>query len=94
MPSLTRAEVGARATSVGARNTLRVDTVACLCRSLKHRTRDCERREAEKGVIPAKQNVLAKGPTAAIKVAARGDRKEEWNRTPVQHSTCPIHEPE
>ena len=29
-------------------------------------------------MIPAKQNVLAKGPTAAMIEAARGDRKEEW----------------
>ena len=30
-----------------------------LCRSLEHRTRDCEEREAEKGAMLAKMNVLA-----------------------------------
>ena len=49
-----------------------------LCRSLEHRTRGCEKRGAEKGAMPAKLNVLAKKPTAAMMGAARGDRKEEW----------------
>ena len=53
-----------------------------LCKSLEHRTRDCEERGAEKGAmleqltVPAVPEVRA---VAAILVGeARGDRKEEW----------------
>ena len=52
-----------------------------LCKSLEHRTRDCEERGAEKGAILAKLTVPAvpEGRAVAAKVgAARGDRKEEW----------------
>ena len=53
-----------------------------LCRILKHRTRDCEKRGVEKGVMLAKINVPANaevGLVAATTGAARGDGKEEWD---------------
>ena len=53
-----------------------------LCRSLEHRTRDCEEERAEKGAILAKINVSANaevGLVAATTGAACGDDKEEWN---------------
>ena len=52
-----------------------------VCKTLKHRTRDCEEREAEKRAMLAKLIVLAvpEVETVATMVgAARGDRKEEW----------------
>ena len=52
-----------------------------LCKSLEHRTRDCEERGAEKGAILAKLTVPAVPEVravAAIVGAARSDRKEEW----------------
>ena len=52
-----------------------------LCKSLEHRTRDCEERGAEKGVMLAKLTVPAVPEVravAAIVGAARGDRKGEW----------------
>ena len=52
------------------------------CKSLKHRTRDCEERGDEKGAMLAKLNVPAKpedGVMAALVGAVRGDRKEEWD---------------
>ena len=52
-----------------------------LCKSLKHRTRDCEERGAEKGAMLAKLTVpvVPEVRTAAAMVgAARSDRKEEW----------------
>ena len=52
-----------------------------LCKSLEHRTRDCEERGAEKGSILAKLTVPAVTEVraeAAMVGAARGDRKEEW----------------
>ena len=52
-----------------------------LCKSLEHRTRDCEERRAENGAILAKMTVPAvpEGRAVAAMVgAARGDRKEEW----------------
>ena len=52
-----------------------------LCKSLEHRTRDCEER-AEKGAMLAKINVPANaevGLVAATIGAARGDRNEEWD---------------
>ena len=51
-----------------------------LCRSLKHRTRDCEEQDPEKGAMLAKINVPAiceVGLRAATIGAARGDSKEE-----------------
>ena len=56
-PSTRRVEVGASATSVGARSTLRINIV--LCRSLEHWTRDCEERKVEKGAMLAEINVPA-----------------------------------
>ena len=52
-----------------------------LCKSLEHRTRDCEERGAEKGAMLAKLTVPAfpeVREVAAMVGAARGDRKEEW----------------
>ena len=52
-----------------------------VCKSLEHRTRDCEERGAEKGAMLAKLTVLVvpEGRTVAAMVgAARSDRKEEW----------------
>ena len=52
-----------------------------LCRSLEHRTRDCEERRAEKGAMlakltaPAVPEVIA---AAAMVGTARSDEKEEW----------------
>ena len=51
-----------------------------LCKSLEHRTRDCEKRGAEKGemaklTVPAVPEVRV---VAAMVGAARGDRKEDW----------------
>ncbi|CAN0151932.1 unnamed protein product, partial [Ascophyllum nodosum] len=52
-----------------------------LCKSLEHRTRDCEERGAEKGAILAKLTVPvvpeAREVTAMVG-AARSVRKEEW----------------
>ena len=51
-----------------------------LCKSLEHRTRDCEESGAEKGAMLAKLTVPAvpeERPVAAMVGAARGDRKEE-----------------
>ena len=52
-----------------------------LCKSLEHRTRDCEERGAEKGAILAKMTVPAVPEVRAVAAmvgVARGDRKEEW----------------
>ena len=52
-----------------------------LCKSLEHRTRDCEKRGAEKGAILAKLTVPAVPEVramAAMVGTARGDKKEEW----------------
>ena len=52
-----------------------------LCKSLEHRTRDCEERGAEKGAMLAKLTVPAVPEAragAAMMRAARDDRKEEW----------------
>ena len=52
-----------------------------LCKSLEHRTRDCEERGAEKGTMLAKLTVPAVPEVRAVAVmvgAARSDRKEEW----------------
>ena len=52
-----------------------------LCKSLEHRTRDCDERGAEKGAMLAKLTVPAKfeGKGMVTMVGAvRGDRKEEW----------------
>ena len=52
-----------------------------LCRSLKHRTRDCEERGADKGAMLAKLTVPAVPEVRAVAAmvgAARGDRKEVW----------------
>ena len=52
-----------------------------LCKSLEHRTRDCEERGAEKGAMLAKLTVPAIPEVRAVAAmvgAARGDRKEEW----------------
>ena len=52
-----------------------------MCRSLEHRTRDCEERRAEKGAILAKIDVTANaevGLVSAMTGAAREDGKEEW----------------
>ena len=51
-----------------------------LCKSLEHRTRDCEERGAEKGAMLAKLTVPAVPEVramAAMVGATRGDRKEE-----------------
>ena len=51
-----------------------------LCRSLKHRTRDCEERGAEKDAMLAKMNGPAKYEVGLMAVtigAAYGDGKEE-----------------
>ena len=51
-----------------------------LCKSLEHRTRDCEEHGAEKGAMLVKLTVLAvpeMRTVAAMVGAARGDRKEE-----------------
>ena len=51
-----------------------------LCKSLEHRTRDCEERGAEKGAMLAKLTVPAVPEVrvmAAMMGAARSDRKEE-----------------
>ena len=54
-----------------------------LCRSLKHRTRDCEERGAEKGAIRAKIYVPANVEVRRVETtttgAARGDGKEKWD---------------
>ena len=52
-----------------------------LCKSLEHRTRDCEERGAEKGAMLAKLTVPAAPEVRAVAAmvgAAHGDRKEEW----------------
>ena len=52
-----------------------------LCKSLEHRTRDCEERGAEKGAMLAKLTVPAVPEVRAVAAmvgAARGDRKAEW----------------
>ena len=52
-----------------------------LCKSLEHRTRDCEERGAEKGAMLAKLTVPAVPEVRAVAAmvgATRGDRKEEW----------------
>ena len=52
-----------------------------LCKSLVHRTRDCDERGAEKGAMLAKQTVPAAPEVRAVAAmvgAARSDRKEEW----------------
>ena len=52
-----------------------------LCKSLGHRTRDCEEHGAEKGAMLAKLTVPAvpeMRAVAAMVRAARSDRKEEW----------------
>ena len=52
-----------------------------LCKSLEHRTRDCEKRGAEKGAILAKLTVSAVPEVRAVAAmvgAACSDRKEEW----------------
>ena len=51
-----------------------------LCKSLEHRTRDCEESGAEKGAMLAKLTVPAVSEVRAVAAmvgAARGDRKEE-----------------
>ena len=51
-----------------------------LCKSLEHRTRDCEERGAEKGAMLAKLTVPAVPEVRAVAAMvgeARGDRKEE-----------------
>ena len=52
-----------------------------LCKSLEHRTRDCEERGAEKGAMLAKLTVPVvpevREVTAMVE-AARSVRKEEW----------------
>ena len=50
-----------------------------LCRSPERRTRDCEKRGDDKGMMPAKLDVASKGATAAMVGAGRGDGKEEWD---------------
>ena len=54
-PSTKRAEVRKSATSVGEEHLARKH--CGLCRSLEHRTRDCDKRGAQKGAVPAKLNV-------------------------------------
>ena len=52
-----------------------------LCKSLEHRTRDCEERGAEKGAMLAKLTVPVVPEVRAVAAmvgTARGDRKEEW----------------
>ena len=52
-----------------------------LCRSLEHRTRDCEERGAEKGAMLAKLTAPAVPEVraaAAMVGTARSDEKEEW----------------
>ena len=52
-----------------------------LCKSLEHRTRDCEERGAEEGAMLAKLTVPAVPEVRAVAAmvgTARGDRKEEW----------------
>ena len=52
-----------------------------LCKSLEHRTRDCEERGAEKGAMLAKLTVPVVPEVRAVAAmvgAARSDRKEEW----------------
>ena len=60
-----------------------------LCKSLGHRTRDCEERGAEKGTMLAKLTVPAAPEVRAVAAmvgAARSDRKEEresdWRHIP------------
>ena len=53
----------------------------CLCKSLEHRTRDCEERGAEKGAMLAKLTAPTVPEVRAVTAmvgAARGDRKKEW----------------
>ena len=52
-----------------------------LCKSLEHRTRDCEERGAGKGAMLAKLTVPAVPEVRAVAAmvgTARSDRKEEW----------------
>ena len=50
-----------------------------LCKSLEHRTRDCEERGTENGAMLAKLTVpVVLRAVAAMVGAARSDRKEEW----------------
>ena len=52
-----------------------------LCKSLEHRTRDCEERGAEKGAMLAKLTVPVVPEVRAVVAvvgAARSDRKKEW----------------
>ena len=52
-----------------------------LCKSLEHRTRDCEERGAEKGAMLEKLTVPAVPEVRAVAAmvgAARSERKEEW----------------
>ena len=53
-----------------------------LCKSLEHRTSDCEERGAEKSAMLAKINVPANAERELVVTTtgvARGDGKEEWN---------------
>ena len=52
-----------------------------LCKSLEHRTRDCEKRGAEKGAMLAKLTVPVVPDVRAVAVMVgedRSDKKEEW----------------
>ena len=52
-----------------------------MCKSLEHRTRDCEKRGAEKGAMLAKLTVPVVSEVRAVAAmvgAARSDRKQEW----------------
>ena len=78
----TRRRAAAAVGTISARSEEHLGHRHCgLCKSLEHRTRDCEERGAEKGVmlanltVPAVPGVRA---VAAMVGAARGDRKKEW----------------
>ena len=67
-----------------------------LCKSLEHRTRDCEERGAEKGAMLAKLTVPVVPEVrvvAAMVGPARSDRKN-GNQIPAPHSTCRTPAPE
>ena len=76
-----RAVAAVGAASAGVRSTLRTDRHCGLCKSLEHRTQNCEERGAEKGAMLAKLTVPAVPEVRAVAAmvgAARSDRKEEW----------------
>ena len=78
-PPAKRAEVGGKCYVCGSEEHF-AHKHCNLCRNLRHRTRDCEERGAEKGAMLVKINVPSNpevGLVVAMTCAARGDGKEK-----------------